>query len=58
MANLPTISKRLKHLAYNWFQKAENNNKEIAEFVNKKINKNSTHKSPYTIINNTFTNNN
>ena len=51
LANLPTIKNRLKHLAQTWYNNAIENNKEVHEFTNTQVRKNSKMKTPYSILN-------
>ena len=50
LANLPTIYNRLLHLANKWYKKTQTNNKQITNFINTTVSKNSKLENPYSII--------
>ena len=54
LANLPTISKRISHLAYNYYHKNKTDNIPINNFINNQIRKKSQMRTPYSIINKTY----
>ena len=54
LANLPTIYDRLLQLSGKWYEKTKKNNKQITEFINKTVSKNSGLANPYSIITKKF----
>ena len=52
MANLPTLTDRIKHRAHTWFHNTITHNNEINNFIKTQIKITSNHITPYSIINN------